>query len=181
MPIQALFGLSILMSLVAFGLLSWLFIWPHLRDKELNSALLPLVMPHAFRFVGLSFLVPGVVSPQLSEAFAAPAAYGDLISAFLAIAALIALYKRASLATSLVWVFNIWGTCDFLFAFYQGIFGNQFDVRMLGAAFYIPTALVPAFLITHVMIFQLLVRATARSASRIDQRVTTIHKPLRNN
>ena len=33
---------------------------------------------HSFRFVGLSFLIPGVVSPDLPVAFAAPAAYGDL-------------------------------------------------------------------------------------------------------
>jgi hypothetical protein len=51
----------------------------------------PLVVLHTFRFMGLSFLVPGVVSPSLPLAFAAPAAYGDLVVALLAVAATVAL------------------------------------------------------------------------------------------
>ncbi len=158
MDTQALFGLSILMSFVAFGLVTKLYIWPRLRILERNDALLPLVVPHAFRFVGLSFLVPGVVSPSLPVAFAAPAAYGDLVAAILAVAAGIALSRRASAAILLVWLFNLWGAADLLFAFYQGLFGAQLDPRMLGAAFFIPTAIVPPLLITHGLIFWLLVR-----------------------
>jgi hypothetical protein len=158
MGIQALFGLSVLMSFVAFGLVTTLYIWPRLRIRERDDALVPMVVPHTFRFVGLSFLVPGVVSPSLPSAFAAPAAYGDLVAALLAVAATIALSGRASLATLLVWLFNVWGAADFLFAFYQGVFGVQLDPSMLGAAFFIPTVLVPPLLITHGLIFWLLVR-----------------------
>lgn len=74
MGIQALFGLSILMSFVAFGLVTKVYIWPSLRLRARDDALVPLAVPHAFRFVGLSFLVPEVVSPALPLAFAAPAA-----------------------------------------------------------------------------------------------------------
>jgi hypothetical protein len=35
----------------------------------------------------LAFVVPGVVSPNLPDAFARPAAYGDLIAAILALLA----------------------------------------------------------------------------------------------
>jgi hypothetical protein len=52
-----------------------------------------------------------------------------------------------------------WGTADLLFAFYQGVFGVRLDPRALGAAFFIPTVVVPALLITHALIFWLLVRA----------------------
>ena len=139
MGIQALFGLSILMSFVAFGLVTMLYIWPRLRQRDRDDALLALVVPHTFRFVGLSFLVPGVVSPWLPSAFAAPAAYGDLGAAILAVAASVALSRRASVAVVLVWVFNVWGAADLLFAFYHGLFGVGLDARMLGAAFFIPT------------------------------------------
>jgi hypothetical protein len=158
MDIQALFGLSVLMSFVAFGLVTQLYIWPHLRIRERDDALLPLVVPHTFRFIGLSFLVPGVVSPLLPPAIAVPAAYGDLLAAILAVAASIALSRRASLATLLVWLFNVWGAADLLFAFYQGQFAVGLDARMLGAAFFIPTAIVPPLLVTHGLIFWLLVR-----------------------
>ena len=66
MSSEALFGLSILMSFVAFGVVTKLYIWPRLRPMVREEALLVLVIPHTFRFVGLSFLVPGVVSPSLS-------------------------------------------------------------------------------------------------------------------
>jgi hypothetical protein len=156
--IQAIFGLSVLMSFVAFGLVTQLYIWPHLRIRGRADALLPLVVPHTFRFIGLSFLVPGVVSPLLPAAIAVPAAYGDLVAAILAVAAAIALSRRVSLATLLVWLFNVWGTADLLFAFYQGQFGVAVDARMFGAAFFIPTAIVPPLLVTHGLIFWLLVR-----------------------
>src|SRR5262249_5251529 len=105
-----------------------------------------------------SFLVSGVVSSSLPLALAAPAAYGDLIATILALAATLALSRRSSFATVLVWLFNIWGTADLLFAYYQGLFGVQLDARMLGAAFYIPTVIVPALLTTHALIFRLLIR-----------------------
>ena len=91
MTVLALFGLSIIASFVASGIVAWLFLWPWLRAMPSADALLRLLVPHTFRFVGLSFLVPGVVSPTLSPAFAAPVAYGDLIAAVLAIAALLSL------------------------------------------------------------------------------------------
>jgi len=47
----------------------------------------PILLRHATRFVGLGFLVPGVVLPDLLMAFAHTAAYGDLIAALLALAA----------------------------------------------------------------------------------------------
>jgi hypothetical protein len=160
MGVQALFGLSILMSFVAFGLVTRLYIWPRLRILARDDALLPLVVPHTFRFIGLSFLVPGVVSSSLPSAFAAPAAYGDLIAATLAIAASLALSRRARWAILLVWLFNVWGAADLLFAYYQGLFGVQLDARLLGAAFFIPTVVVPPALITHGLIFRLLLRSS---------------------
>ena len=155
---EALFGLSILMSFVAFGLVTKLFIWPRLRVMRREDALLPLVALHTFRFIGLSFLVPGVVSPSLSPAFAVPVAYGDLVAAILAIIAALALSARASWAVPIVWVLSVWGTVDLLNAIYQGQIGVPIGAESLGAAFYIPTVVVPALLVTHGLMFWLLLR-----------------------
>ena len=113
-----------------------------------------------FRFIGLGFLVPGVVSPSLPAAFAVPAAYGDLVAGILAIATTIALSRHASSATLLVWVFNVWGAADLLFAGYQGPH-VQINPGELGAAFFIPTAVVPPLLVTHGLIFWLLLSSKA--------------------
>ena len=159
MNIHALFGLSVLMSFVAFGIVTKLYIWPRLRILPRENALALLVVPHIFRFIGLGFLVPGVVSPSLPLAFAAPAAYGDLVAAILAVATTLALSRRASWAILLVWLFNVWGASDLLYAFYQGQFGVQIDPGALGAAFFIPTLVVPPLFITHCLIFWLLLRS----------------------
>jgi hypothetical protein len=163
MSVQALFGLSILLSFAGFGLVTALFVWPRLRVRPRPDALLPLVVPHTFRFIGLSFLVPGVVSPSLPAAFAVPAAYGDLVAVLLALAASLALKTRVGWAIPLVWVFNVWGVSDFVFAFYQG-FRIQIDPSTLGAAFYIPTVVVPPAMIMHALIFRLLLRDNRHSS-----------------
>ena len=161
----ALFGVSMLASLVSSAVAARLFA-PRLRNADRNRALTWLVAPHMFlRFIGLSFLVPGVVSPWLPAGLAIPAAYGDFIAGMLAIVATIALANRTSWATQSVWLFNIWGLADFLFAFYQG---RQVGLQpgMLGAAFFIVTAVVPPLLVTHLLIFRLLVRRQAGQEGR---------------
>lgn len=158
MNILAIFGISVLMSFVSSSIAAKLYVWPRLRIMERNRALAPLVTPHMFlRFIGLSFLVPGVVSPTLPAAFAIPAGYGDLVAGILAIVATVALVKRASWVVAAVWLFNIWGAADLVFAFYQG--GRLgISPEAFGASFFIVTAIVPALLVTHVLIFRLLVR-----------------------
>src|SRR5262245_50714425 len=164
MSVQALFGLSVLVNFVAFGLVTGLYIWPRIRILRREDALTALLLPHTFRFVGLSFLVPGVVAASLPSAFAAPAAYGDLIAAFLAIAAVFALVKRVFWAIQLVWLFNVWGAGDLLNAFYQAQLRVGIDAGSLGAAFYIPTLVVPPLLIIHGLIFRLLVQTKTQLA-----------------
>ncbi|MGA2421256.1 MAG: hypothetical protein ABSG69_14350 [Candidatus Acidiferrum sp.] len=159
MNVLALFGISTLMSLIASGVIAKVYVWPRLRVMNRDEALRLLVMPHMLlRFIGLSFLVPGVVSASLPAGFAVPAAAGDFVAGILAIAATVALSGRKSWAAALVWVFNIWGAADFLIAFVQaqrvGI-----DPGAFGAAFFIPTAIVPPLFITHGLIFRLLLRA----------------------
>ena len=155
---EALFGVSVLMSFIAFGIVTKLYIWPRLGVMDREDALIPLVVPHTFRFVGLSFLIPGVVSPALSSAFAVPAAYGDLVAAVLAIIAIWALSARVFWVIPFVWVFNLWGTADLLYAVYLGQIAVRIDPGSLGAAFFIPTVVVPPLLITHGLIFWLLLR-----------------------
>jgi len=153
---DAIFGLNILGFFVAFGLLARLYLWPLIRTLTKYEALFFLLPPHAIRFVGLSFLISGVVSPSLPSAFAIPAALGDLGAAILAIVAMLSLSARASWALASVWLFNIWGSIDLVFAQYQGVAINL-DPGALGAAYYIPTVIVPALLVTHILIFMVLI------------------------
>jgi hypothetical protein len=157
---QVCFFLSIAFSLVAWTLVAKLYIWPRLRSREQPDALRPLLVLHAFRFEGLAFLVPGVVSPDLPTTFAYSAAYGDLGAAILALLSLASLPSGAGVV--IVWIFNLWGTFDLLHAFYEANAGSLMPGK-LGAAYFIPTLLVPLLLVTHVMIFKILLQRQRRS------------------
>lgn len=153
------FPISILMSFAAFGLIVILYIQPVLKPLSGFIALQSLVALHAYRFVGLAFLIPGVVAERLPPAFSRPAAYGDLITAVLAVIAALMLHDHLKGALLVTWLFNIWGTADLLNALFQGVWRISADSQgpgLLGAAFFIPTVFVPALLITHGLIFWLL-------------------------
>jgi hypothetical protein len=150
---------------VVWGIIGARDIWPALRRRPRAEALRPLLLLHSFRFVGLAFVVPGVVSPDLPAGFARPAAYGDLATAILALLALAALGSRPG--TILVWVFNIVGTVDLLNAFYQAnLLGVGNSPGLQGAAYFIPTVLVPLLLVTHVLVFRILLRTDPAGGPR---------------
>jgi hypothetical protein len=156
---RAAFGLSTLMSVLSAIVLAVLFARPWLRNINTEQALIWLVAPHMVRFIGLSFLVPGVVSGSLPKAWAIPAAYGDFIAGTLAIIATAGLARTADWAIATVWIFNVWGLADLLFAFYKGARVNL-EPGALGAGFYIVTAVVPALLVSHALIFELLMKSS---------------------
>jgi hypothetical protein len=109
----------------------------------------------------LAFLVPGVVSENLPREFARPAAYGDLIAAILAVLSTVMLHGDVVGALAVTWLFNIWGAGDLVNAMFQGTRRIAAEGRSpRGATFFIPTVIVPALLITHGLIFWLLVPAT---------------------
>jgi hypothetical protein len=152
---QLWFFMSIAFSFIAWGMVTARYIWPELRLRQQAEALRPLLILHSFRFMGLAFLVPGVVSTDLPSTFAHSAAYGDIIAAILALLALISLPGAAGIV--IAWIFSLWGSADLLNAFYQanhaGLIAGQ-----LGAAYFIPTSVVPLLLITHGLVFRILLQ-----------------------
>ena len=161
MPLRAMFGISVILSFISWGIIAKRYIWPALRRVSRNEALRPLLLLHTFRFVGLAFLIPGVVSPDLPAAFARPAAYGDLTTSIFALLAIATL--GSSLGIILAWAFNILGSADLLYAFYEG---NRVALDsapgLQGAAYFIPTVLVPLLLTTHLLVFLLLLKHDGR-------------------
>jgi len=154
LPQLAFFG-SIAFSVIAWTVVAARYIWPALHARQRSEALRPLLILHSFRFLGMGFLVPGVVSPDLPRAFATAAAFGDIVAAALALLALLSLDTAPGLL--IAWIFNVWGSVDLVNAFYQaGAAG--LSPGQLGAAYFIPTLIVPLLLITHALAFRVLLQ-----------------------
>jgi hypothetical protein len=163
---QLWFFVSIAFTFIAWGIVAARYIWPELRLRQRAEALRPLLVLHSFRFIGLAFLVPGVVSPDLPAAFAHSAAYGDIVAAILTLLSLLLLPSAAGVAVA--WIFTLWGSADILNAFYQanhaGLLAGQ-----LGATYFLPTFVVPLLLITHGLAFRILLQHQNVSAVQEDR------------
>ena len=163
---QLCFFLSIAFSFIAWGIVTARYIWPELRLRQRTEALRPLLVLHSFRFIGLAFLVPGVVSPDLPSAFARSAAYGDIIAATLALLSLLSLPRGVGVV--ITWLFNLWGSADLLNGFYQANHAGLLPGQ-LGATYFIPTLIVPLLLITHGLAFRILLQHQNESVLRESQ------------
>jgi hypothetical protein len=92
-------------------------------------------------------------------------AYGDFITAVLALLAVAMLGSRTG--SVVTWVFNTFGTADLLFAFYLGSrISLPNNPGLLGAGYFILAAYVPLLLITHGLAFRILLRTNVVVPSR---------------
>ncbi len=151
------FFISYTVAFLVFGLIAKWYIWPRIKDRALKVALTPLLLYACLRVNGLMFLMPGLVSPELPGAFAVPTAYGDLTAVILALLALAFIRYESALAVPLVWLFNIAGLLDLIYANIS-TFKDHVDPAQLGAAYYLAVLNVPAMVVIHVMIFAYLLR-----------------------
>jgi len=158
MSTQLVFQIHLVLGYVAWGLCFGAYIWPWLKAMEPVEAQRAIATLHSFRFFGLVFIVPGVVSPDLPASFAAFAAYWDFATGLLAMLALVTVRIRP-VFWFLVVAFNVVGLLDILLDYYHAVdLGLAEQAGNLGAAYAIPILYVPLLVITHVTAFALLLR-----------------------
>ncbi len=151
----AIFWMQLIVSCVVFAILAAWYVWPALTKLPLNSALIPLLWVHVPRYVGMALLVTGMVDPKLPTEFLSAAAYGDLLEAALALTAIFALRSGWRGAIPLVWVANTWGFLDLLNGV-RGVLQLNVPSFYLGTFWYVYTFYAPLVVVSHVMIFGIL-------------------------
>src|SRR3954470_9487461 len=164
MPTGLLFTTQLILGYVAWGLWVATYGLPRLRSMDRVEAHRAIATLHSFRFFGLVFILPGVVGSNLPADFAVFAAYGDLATGVLAMLALLTVRIRP-----VFWLFvagfNLVGTVDLIFDYYQAIhLGLPALTGQLGAAYAIPVVYVPALMITHVAALYLLMHPQPKAA-----------------
>jgi hypothetical protein len=92
-----IFWMQILLSCVVCAIVAVWYVWPSLTKLSRNSALIPLLFVHVFRYVGMTLLVTDMIDPKLPREFLSNAAYGDLLAAALALASIFALRSNCVL------------------------------------------------------------------------------------
>src|SRR5262249_10890969 len=121
-----------------------------------QAILLPILLLHSLRHLGLMFLAPGATYAGIPWQFAYPAAWGDLLAALLAMAAIPAVVRNLAISRPLVWIFNVEGSIDLINAIWLAtIYGAA---PYMGAAYWIPAFWVPVLLVTHYLTFVVLWR-----------------------
>lgn len=150
-----IFWMQLLLSCLVYAIVTKWYAWPALTTLTRNSALVPLLFVHVFRYVGMTLLVTGMVDPKLPREFLASAAYGDLIAAALSLAAIFALRSNWRVAVPLVWVANTWGFLDLLNGL-RGVVASNVAAFDLGPVWFIYTYFAPLVLASHLLIFAIL-------------------------
>ena len=148
--------INLAFSTFVFWVAARLYVLPKLQDYEPRTILLPILLLHSLRHLGLMFLAPGAIYAGMPTQFTYPAAFGDLLTAVLAMVAIPAVATRARSAKLLVWLFNIVGSVDLIDAI---TLATAYDAApFMGAAYWIPAFWVPALLVTHYLTFLVLLR-----------------------
>ena len=167
MSTEILFQIHLVLGYVAWLLCFGVYIWPRLKAMDHFEAQRAIATLHSFRFFGLVFILPGIVSPDLPADFAVFAAYGDFATGVLAMLALLTVRIRP-LFWALVVTFNLVGFVDLILDYYHAV---QVDLPAkageLGAAYAIPIIYVPLLMITHIVAFYLLARPQLKAARAI--------------
>jgi hypothetical protein len=147
---------NLLFSTLIFWIAARLYLLPRLQDLSPRSVLLPILLLHTFRHLGMMFLAPGAVYAGIPMAFAYPAAFGDLVAALLALLAIPAVAMNWKSARLLVWIFSIEGTLDLVAAI---VLATAYGAHaFMGPAYWIPAFWVPALLVTHYIAFVILLK-----------------------
>src|ERR671911_703436 len=93
---------NLLGSTLVFWVAARIYVLPRLPELRPPTVLLPILLLHAFRHLGLMFLSPGATYAGIPPHFAYPAAFGDLLAALLALASILAVAKNLSSGRLLV-------------------------------------------------------------------------------
>ena len=116
---EIVFNLQMTMGLVFWAIVAWFFVLPKLYTMPFTTALLLPLTIAALRFHGMNFLVHEN-NAGLAEAFAKPAAYGDLAVCLIAILAAVLIKLGVKSGVYVAWAYGVLGALDFANGFYLG-------------------------------------------------------------
>ena len=157
----SLSSLQFTLSVLIFSLVAKWYIAPALNKLEPYRALVPLFLVHTLRYLPSTAFAPGQIGSDVPMQAMSRIAYGDLMSAILAVVAVMFLRYRWPGALPVAWAVNIVASLDWLYASFLAT-SNQLINHFLGGNWYIVHYYVPVIGVIHVMIFTRLLQVDSR-------------------
>lgn len=143
--IQATMALCIYILIYRVYLRDWF------KARDFGAAVLPLLILHSFRYLGLNMLVTGQMAPDIPREALQIMAYGDFAAGFTALLAAIAIAYKSKIGAMLVFVFTIVGVSDLIIVAPTAFNANVFDADM-GMMWFLLLVYAPTLLLSHIYI-----------------------------
>src|SRR5438552_5565184 len=105
-------ALNLIANTVIFYVAARLYLLPLISRVRPQQILVPILLMHSTRHLGMMFLTRGATYPGLAAEFAYPAAFGDLFTATIALVTIPLVLRGSTLAKPAVWLFNVVGPVD---------------------------------------------------------------------
>lgn len=139
------------MAIVVYLVIYSTYLRPWLQAQPLETAILPFLILHVFRYLGLTLLVTGQVSAEVSRTALGAMAYGDLASGVAALAAVIAITAGSRLAVPLVAVFSVVGIADLINIGPTALGAGVLDAS-IGTMWFLMVLYAPILFLSHIYI-----------------------------
>jgi hypothetical protein len=149
--IQAVMAMCIYILIYRVYLRDWF------NTRDFGPAILPLLILHSFRYLGLCLIVTGQVAPEVPREALQIMAWGDFASGFAALMAAIAISKNAKVGPFLVLLFSVIGIGDMMVVFPTAINAGVFDAN-IGTMWFLLVIYAPTLLLSHIYISYRLIK-----------------------
>lgn len=146
--------INIFFSLLIFNAAYRWFLKPILPQLKPSIVVIPILLLHSMRHLGLMFVTTGVTSTAMPQQFAVPAAAGDFLAAVLAFTAAVLIHRKSKFAVSMTWLFSIVGIADFAIVVMLSRVYRAAD--FMGGSYWIPSFWVPMLIVGHIIIITVL-------------------------
>jgi hypothetical protein len=152
-------NLQCVVALGTYAVIFRIYLQPWFKAQPFGPAVLPLLILHAFRYMGLTLIVPGQIDPAISMDALQIMAWGDFASGVTALLAAVAVHHRWSAATALVALFSLVGIGDLITVGYTatnaGIFFANMGTMWFVLVLYAPVMLLAQLYIAYRLILHL--------------------------
>lgn len=153
------------MAVSAYLLIFRNYLQPWFKAREFGEAILPLLILHIFRYLGLCLLVTGQIDLAVPRDALQWMAWGDLAAGVSALLASIAVTVRSKLSVPLVWLFTVVGIGDLIMIAPTAKNAGVIDAD-IGTMWFFLVIFAPALLLSHLYIaYRLLIPREPLSVS----------------